>query len=201
MIPNERTVPRAPAWRLLRGLPNLITALRLALVLPIAALLWWRADLWALAAFLVAALSDFADGWLARRWRVESRFGAVADPVADKLTMLVTAGVLTVQADLPVLYLAAVALRDLVIVGGATVWHLNFGTVEMAPTRLSKLNTLLHFLLLLGAIAVRAGLLPDLPAWDVLMGVAIAGTIASGVQYVWIWGHRAAGARTAGRRP
>ncbi|MEZ5653545.1 MAG: CDP-alcohol phosphatidyltransferase family protein [Burkholderiaceae bacterium] len=180
--------PDTRGWPLL---PNLLTILRLALVLPIALLLWWGEDGLALLCFVVAAVSDFADGALARRWHVESRFGSVADPIADKLTMLATAGMLTYQGDLPVAYLAVIALRDIVIVGGALAWHLRFGAVEMAPSQISKFNTLLHFLLLLGTMCVRAGLLPEGRGWDVLMIAALAGTFASGLHYVWVWGGQA----------
>ncbi|MEZ5660531.1 MAG: CDP-alcohol phosphatidyltransferase family protein [Burkholderiaceae bacterium] len=186
---DESGARRMPRWW---WLPNLLTVLRLALVAPIAALLWFGHDQWALACFVVAALSDFADGAIARRLGVESRFGALADPVADKLTMLATAGMLTLQGSLPLAYLAVIALRDAIIVGGATAWHLRFGSVQMEPTVSSKFNTLIHFVLLLGTMAVRAGLLPPGSAWELLMAVAIMITIASGAQYVWVWGRRAA---------
>ncbi len=176
-------------------MPNSLTVLRLLLVVPIAALLWWHYDRLALACFLVAAVSDFADGILARRWGVESRFGALADPVADKLTMLATAAVLTLQGDLPPAYLGAISLRDVVIVGGAAAWHLRFGAVEMAPTHVSKLNTLVNFVLLLGILGTRAGVLPDGPVWHLLMLTAIATTLVSGAQYVWVWGRRASSLR------
>lgn len=92
-----------------RRLPNALTGLRLALA-PLAAWAWWRAlhldvagawmdagegarsvsgvGFWAqlaLAAFVVAALTDLLDGWLARRWSAQSALGKLVDPIADKL--------------------------------------------------------------------------------------------------------------------
>ncbi|MEZ5726633.1 MAG: CDP-alcohol phosphatidyltransferase family protein [Burkholderiaceae bacterium] len=174
-----------------RWLPNALTVLRLALVVPIACLLWQHSDRLALACFMVAAFSDYADGALARRWGIESRFGAVTDPIADKLTTLAAAGMLTWQGSLPLAYLGAVALRDLVIVGGATAWRLRFGSVEMAPSWISKLNTALNFLLLLWTMGVRADLLPGDAGWNALSVAAIATTLASGADYVWVWGRKA----------
>jgi cardiolipin synthase (CMP-forming) len=65
-----------------------------------------------------AAATDQLDGWLARRWHVESRFGTVADPLADRL-MIDTAVILLWLYDrLPWLALALILLRDLVLVAG-----------------------------------------------------------------------------------
>lgn len=87
-----------PLWQ--RQLPNAITALRVLLAAAFVAVLSiysasapsWRSApallIAALALFLVAALSDFLDGHLARRWRVVSIFGRVVDPFADKILVL-----------------------------------------------------------------------------------------------------------------
>jgi len=181
--------PTVAPW--LRQLPNALTVLRLALVLPIALLLWRRQDALALALFLIAALSDWADGAMARAWGLQSRFGAVADPIADKLSTLAAAGVLTLQGTLPGWYLLAMLLRDLVIVGGAAAWRLRFGRLEIAPSVLSKLNTTLQFGLLLGALGLRAELLGAGVWWQLLLAAAFATTLASGAHYVWTWGRAA----------
>lgn len=72
------------------------------LVTPVFGIVLLRAgdgqDWWAGILFGVAAVTDQIDGWLARRWRVESRFGALADPLADKL-IIGTAFVVLVDAD------------------------------------------------------------------------------------------------------
>ena len=71
----------------LRHLPNIISSLRIVLVIPIAwSLLQHRLGL-TLAMFGVAALSDAADGFLAKRFGWQSAAGAVLDPIADKLLL------------------------------------------------------------------------------------------------------------------
>ena len=70
------------------NLPNFLTLVRVVLI-PVLVLVWflpWQyaGELSAII-FVVAALTDWLDGWLARRWKQESAFGAFLDPVADKL--------------------------------------------------------------------------------------------------------------------
>lgn len=70
------------------ALPNLLTASRLVLILPIMLLLAWggpTAAWWALGLFLLAAITDFLDGWLARRLDCATNLGVFLDPLADKV--------------------------------------------------------------------------------------------------------------------
>jgi CDP-diacylglycerol--glycerol-3-phosphate 3-phosphatidyltransferase len=104
----------------LAQLPNFLTALRLA-VIPVFALLLIQADggqSWAAAiVFALAAATDQLDGFLARRWHVESQFGKLADPLADRL-LIDVAVILLWHADrLPWIALV-IPLRDLLLVAG-----------------------------------------------------------------------------------
>ena len=102
---------------------------------------------------------------------------------------------LTLQQALPWWFALAVVLRDLLIVGGALAFHFTVGRVEMAPSTISKLNTALQFLLLLGVLAARAGHVPG-GAWlDLLMLATLATIVLSGAQYVLVWSRKAAQAR------
>lgn len=179
------------------NLPNALTIMRLVLAPWIAWLLLERRDASALPLLLVSACSDYLDGLLARRWGQQTRFGAVADPLADKATVLLTAGVLALQGSLPWWLFVAALVRDLIIVAGATAYHVAVGPVQMAPLAVSKLNTVLQLVLLLGVLAVRAGVAPP-GGWLELLVLATAVTIvASTLQYVLVWGHKA---RQAARR-
>jgi cardiolipin synthase len=174
---------------------NAITLLRFALVPVLAmALLQGRYDM-AFMLFTVSALTDLADGMIARRWNMSTRFGAVADPLADKLTMLAVTVLLALQHALPLWFAAAVVLRDALIVGGALVYHFWVGPVEMAPSRISKLNTALEFLFLLTTLAIQAHLVPDGRWWQLLMFATLATIVGSGGHYVWVWSRKAAQAR------
>lgn len=80
-------------------LPNILTVLRLAAapLVPLMFLFLSRpfADFAALVLFLVAAVTDWFDGYLARLWRQESRFGAAMDPIADKAMVIIAVVVIT----------------------------------------------------------------------------------------------------------
>ena len=73
--------------------PNILTVMRLAAVplLPLMFLYFTRpwADWFALVLFVLAALTDYVDGYLARAWKQESAFGAAMDPIADKALVLI----------------------------------------------------------------------------------------------------------------
>ncbi|MDX1443838.1 MAG: CDP-diacylglycerol--glycerol-3-phosphate 3-phosphatidyltransferase [Gammaproteobacteria bacterium] len=91
--------PQVNGW--LRHLPIALTWMRVILV-PVFVVVFYMPETWApLVATVIyglAGITDWFDGWLARRWGVVSRFGAFLDPVADKI-MVAVALVLLVQVD------------------------------------------------------------------------------------------------------
>lgn len=104
----------------LRQLPNVLTILRFVAIPVFVVLLVrdqdgpsWPAGI----VFGLAATTDQLDGWLARRWHVESGFGKVADPLADRLMIDVCVVLLVVYDRLPWIALV-ILLRDLLLVGG-----------------------------------------------------------------------------------
>ena len=104
----------------LRQLPNALTILRFAAIPLFVVLLVrdqdgpsWPAGI----VFGLAAITDQLDGWLARRWRVESAFGKVADPLADRLMIDVCVVLLVAYDRLPWAALV-ILLRDVLLVGG-----------------------------------------------------------------------------------
>jgi len=179
------------------NLPNALTLLRLALAPVIAWLLLQRHDAAALTLFLLAAVSDLIDGMLARRWNQRTRFGAMADPLADKATGVLVVIVLTLQGSVPLWFTAAVLARDLVIVGGSVVYRAAIGRVEMAPSAISKLNTALLFLFLLGVLGARVDLVAAGSWLQALQFATLVTIVGSGLHYVVVWGRKARQARSA----
>jgi cardiolipin synthase len=174
-----------------RHLPNAITVFRVLLIPVLAWLLVERNYSGALTVFAIAAASDFVDGVIARRFGFMTEFGARLDPIADKLTMLVTTLMLAAQGVVPVWLAAVIVLRDVVIVSGAVAYHLMVGRVEMSPTWLSKLNTALEFAALTLVLADAANAF-DFKSWlPLLFAIVFLTVVASGVQYVWVWSRKA----------
>lgn len=172
--------------------PNLITAVRLVFVPLLMYLLLAEHYRGAVAVFLAAGVSDALDGYLARRLKQQTRLGALLDPVADKLIILTAVVLLAWQGLLPLWLAAAVVLRDLVIVAGAMAYRFRAGSLEMAPTWLGKANTVLEFAALALIMAV-GGHLTSGGLWlDTLLIAVFVTTVASGLQYVWIWTRKAA---------
>jgi cardiolipin synthase len=176
------------------NVPNVITIIRLMLVPVTAWLLVQGSYGLALIVFLSAAISDFLDGVIARTFDQRSVLGATLDPIADKLNMFVTTLILAWQGLLPLWLAAAIVLRDVVIVLGAIAYRVTLGHVEMSPTMLSKVNTFIEFGVLLLVMAVAAKWWDgfDASGWLPPIFVLVFLTvIASGAQYVWIWGRKA----------
>ena len=174
-----------------RDIPNIITVFRFLLVTPVVwAMLNDRFSL-ALLLFGIAGFSDAVDGYLAKRNNWTSRFGAVMDPLADKLLLVSTFITLGWLGWIPLWLVALVILRDLVILTGAIVYHFRIEQVTMEPSLASKLNTFTQILLVL-AVMFSNGIqeLPQL--WiDILLYCVLITTVWSGIGYVWTWSRRA----------
>jgi CDP-diacylglycerol--glycerol-3-phosphate 3-phosphatidyltransferase len=108
----------------LQQLPNALTLARLVLI-PVFVVLFVRGDdgySWPAAiVFGAAGITDQIDGFLARRWHVESEFGKVADPLADRLMIDVAVVLLCIEGRLPWLALAVILARDALLIGGYKV--------------------------------------------------------------------------------
>lgn len=180
----------------MRHIPNLISVLRILLVIPAALALWRDQYPQALILMTVAGVSDAVDGGLARRCGWTSDLGRALDPIADKLLVGVMIVVFTLQGHLPLWVALIVVSRDLIILLGAAAYRYWFEKVGFTPTFLSKANTAIQIATLLllllalcdmGVISEWANGLLDPHLFYVL---AVLG-VASGADYVVTWGQRA----------
>ncbi|MGB5335804.1 MAG: CDP-alcohol phosphatidyltransferase family protein [Woeseiaceae bacterium] len=175
----------------LRWLPNAVSLLRIALVVPILLLILDGRFGIALVLFFIAGFSDGVDGYLAKRFDWHTRLGALLDPVADKLLVAGTFIMLTYTQHIPLWLAAVVILRDVVIVGGATAYNFLVRPVEGEPSRISKLNTALQLMFLLFVLS-RAGFgWPEQISLTVLGAAILITVVISGVDYVLRWSIRA----------
>ena len=83
------------------NLPNFLTVTRLIAAPVTAYLLVYDHYSWALALFAYAGITDLVDGWLARKWKLQTVAGSVMDPMADKALMIILTVTLAVKGALP----------------------------------------------------------------------------------------------------
>ena len=177
--------------RWLRQIPNLISSLRILLVIPIALALLRGELITTLSLFFAAALSDAADGFLAKRFGWRTTLGGILDPAADKLLLATVFIVLALLHWVPGWLMAAAVARDVVIVLGAIAYRLCFGSITARPSVVSKLNTLFQALYILSVIGREQFFVP--PAWLVLAlgAITFVTTVISGMDYVLRYGQAA----------
>ena len=125
-------------------LPNLITSLRIILA-PIFVIYCIREDfLAALFVFVIAGLSDGADGLIARWFNQKSTLGAYLDPLADKILLVTAFVVLSVRHFIPPWLTVMAISRDILILLGVLILFLNRMDITIRPTLLSKVTTCLQ---------------------------------------------------------
>jgi CDP-diacylglycerol--glycerol-3-phosphate 3-phosphatidyltransferase len=170
-----------PVPATLRQLPNALTIVRFAAVpaFVVAFLAAGDGAAWG-AGFLFggAAITDQLDGWLARRWHVESQFGRIADPLADRLMISVAAVLLWHEDRLPWPAAVIVLSRDLLLVIGYKL--LAPRGVEVEVTLIGKIATWVLYLGVSLVIVTDKG--TDWPLWIFWLGVALS--TAAAVHYV-----------------
>jgi cardiolipin synthase (CMP-forming) len=173
---STRAVP-AP----LAHLPNALTLARLVLIPVFVALMVDAGDAHSWPAgilFGVAGVTDQIDGFLARRWHVESRFGKIADPLADRLMIDAAVILLVVYGRLPWPALAVVAARDLLLLVG---WRLLAPRgVDLEVNALGKASTWVLY----AAIGFRI-VTHEATSWPLwLFWIGLGGAILAGLFYV-----------------
>ena len=175
-----------------RHLPNLITVLRILLVVPLCWLIGAHRYDVALLVATIAAASDAVDGFLAKRFGWQSWIGGMLDPIADKLLLTAAFVWLALTADLPAWLVALVVGRDLAIVAGAVAYHNLIGRFDAAPSGLSKLTTAVQLGFVLSEL-LRLSHWIDTPGAvrATLIAITALVTLASGLHYIVVWGARA----------
>src|SRR6056297_621818 len=126
--------------------PNILTVLRLAAAPGVALMFLYfarpAADWFALVLFVLAAVTDYFDGYLARLWRQESRLGAMLDPIADKAMVVIALLVITGYSGMdPWLILPATAILFREVFVSGLREYLGNASKTLAVTPLAKWKT------------------------------------------------------------
>jgi len=171
----------ASAW----NIANALTLIRLVLVVPFAWLLLYddgassAARVGAGVVFVLASVTDFVDGDIARRRDLVTSFGKIADPIADKALTGTALVCLSVLGELPWWVTVVILVREI----GVTL--LRFSVIRdgvIPASRGGKLKTALQLLAILLYLLPLDGAAADARA--VVMGLAVVVTLVTGVDYV-----------------
>lgn len=187
------------------NLPNAITLSRLVLTAAFVIFVAWEST-WghvtALILFVIAAASDFVDGWLARKMNLVTPLGKLLDPLADKILVCAAFVFLTAKGICPVWITALIIGREFLVTGLRQI-AIEAGQV-LAADNLGKWKTTFQLTYLIaGLIWLTFETMPSVPsslkffqtlttpwgdhAWlmPITLGIAVALTVISGWNYLW----------------
>ncbi len=177
-------MPSSTIWTI----PNQLTVARFFLALVLFGLIHLELWAWSLAVFVVAAFTDWLDGYLARVWNMGSPLGRVLDPLVDKVlnlgafVFLLPLG--TNEGWLLPWMVTLLVVRELVITGLRS--SLEAAGAKFGADWAGKLKMVLQCLAL--AAIFIAAMAPAAPVWailrDVLIWAMLIATLVSGLQYL-----------------
>lgn len=169
-----------------RGIPNILTIMRMLMSLPIMYFIFKQHIIIALYIFILAGLSDAVDGFIARRYNCMSYLGAILDPIADKILMTVIFFSLAYLHIIDVYLAIIVIFRDFFIISGVLLQKFFIGHISIKPTFLSKLNTVLQ-LVFIFLVLVTASNIIYLPTLILILKyLVVITTISSFFSYLFI---------------
>lgn len=125
--------------------PNILSSVRLLLVPVFFALLLAGLDVEALLVLVASAVTDFLDGYLARRLRQVTRLGQVLDPAADRLYIVAAVVALAMRGTIPWWLVALIVGRDLLLVAVAARLRASGRAATLPVSRLGKVATFCLF--------------------------------------------------------
>jgi cardiolipin synthase len=174
-------------------LPNFITIARLIGVPLIVWLMIADRFVEATAIFILAGISDAADGFIAKRFHAASELGAYLDPVADKALLVSVFVTLGFKGILPAWLIVLVVSRDLFIIGGLLLAYVLASPMAVKPLWVSKVNTVAQIVLIAFVLGERSGVSIFGPFILVTIIAVAFLTVASATAYLVEWVRHMAG--------
>ena len=162
------------------NLPNQLTIFRCILIVPFVILLMNGFDLISLAIFIIASLTDLADGKIARKYNLVTNFGKFMDPLADKLLVCSALIILIQLGRIPSWVVLIIIAREFIITGFRTV--ASDKGVVIAASKWGKYKTTFQMIMVCLMLANFAFLQI---VTNIVMWIALALTVISLVDYLW----------------
>lgn len=171
------------------NLANLLTLFRIILISPFLYFIYIGRFGWALITFFIASVSDFFDGYVARKFNQQTKIGQTLDPAADKILTTASFIVMAIpHADfpsIPVWLAVVVILRDVIILIGSLIVYQLTKFKDFKPTTSGKVNTFLELGLIVWFLWFNwmgrfTGILP------LCYLIVLGSVLISGASYVWL---------------
>ena len=162
------------------NLPNKLTIFRVILVIPFVALMLNGYDLWAVAVFISASLTDLLDGKIARKYNLITDFGKFMDPLADKLLVCAAMICLVEMGRLPAWMVIVIISREFIISGFRLVASDN--GVVIAASYWGKFKTTFQMLMIIVLILNLGGVFDMIGL--ALTWIALILTVVSLIDYL-----------------
>lgn len=156
------------------NIPNILTTIRFFIVPVFAYFLIVRSYAVATLLFLVAGMTDILDGYMARKFNMTTKWGKLADPLADKITQVTALAILTYQDKIPIIIVIVVAIKELLMVVGGILLYKD--RVVVAAGWYGKLATVVFYLAIVMIIF-------DTPFSDIFVMIAVAATLFAFIRY------------------
>ena len=132
------------------NISNILSLSRLVLAVPFGFLLWKDMKLWVFIFAGIAYVSDFLDGYFARKSDAITELGKIFDPLADKVFMGVAAVILLLKGIIPLWFGVAVVVRDVLIMTGSIFAYNKLHEIPMS-NYIGKVTVTVVGLVILGA--------------------------------------------------
>ncbi len=174
-------------------IPNFITIARLLSVPLIVWLMIADRFFEATLLFILAGISDAADGFIAKRFGAASELGAYLDPIADKALLVSVFVTLGFKGLLPAWLIVLAVSRDILIIGGLLLAYILSNPMEVRPLWISKINTTAQIVLIALILGERSGATIFMPFLTTTVLAVAALTVASAAAYLIEWVQHMAG--------
>jgi len=166
------------------NLPNTLTVARIVIIPVFITAVLYQKQRQALALFVIAALTDLLDGYIARVTNQKTALGQFLDPLADKFLLVSSFILFSVQGWIPLWLTITVISRDLIVVIGWFLLYLLTHSVTIEPVLLGKTAIALQ-LITLTLVLLSINLSSIIPYQEILFIVTAAITGISGIQYIY----------------
>lgn len=165
-------------------IPNILTFVRLLLIIPAVIFALNEMYIWALVIFTLACITDLLDGYIARRFNMVSEIGMMLDPLADKLMAMAMVVIICLKGILPMFVLYIVVAKELIMIIGGMI--LVKRGVPSPANIIGKMAALIYNVAIMLAFLYQY----VAPFHEIVMYVALGMLVIAFIQYGYINGYK-----------